>query len=310
MADFLQHPRPSHRLSSEQRTAALLGLVECSVPQAGVEALDVSRCFADEFAGYSELILSQDGNTVGFLVRGETAEFTGKIQQVMYKWGLVEAAVAHLRLAEYFEHKRAFVKFEWKRKRSGLEHYIAVYYRRRPALEEALDLVASCAKHSIDLAPFRELAGIVKKESVHFIALATDSRNRLRHKMYFTQYVTPDTHGVVKRNVQGAFARFSSVAASAHWDSAYYAFFRKELEQTLYLSVAVSEDGLEPSLKIDFPDVDVELAVSLLPPVWRQQAYKNFARLCHAACCKKLSYFGTRWMEAVSPTLKGYTAFS
>lgn len=309
MADFLRYPRASHRLSAEQRAAAYLGLVEYSVPQASAEALDVNRYFADEFVGYSELILSQDGNTVGFLVRGETAEFTRKIQQVMYKWGLVEAAMAHLRLAEFFDHKRAFAKFEWERKGNGYEHRIAVYYRRRPDLEQALDLVGSYANNAIDLAPFRELAGIVQKKSVHFVALAADSRNRLRHKMYFTQYLTPDTHDVVKHNVQSAFARFSSVAASACWESICFAFLRKELEQTLFLSVAVAKDGIEPSLKLDLPNVDVDLAVSLLPPVQRRQAVKIFTRLCHTTYCKKLSYFGTQWSEASSPTLKGYAAF-
>lgn len=309
MANFLRSSRPSHCLILEQRIAAFLRLVEYSVLQARVEVLDVIRCFTDEVARYSELTLSDDGNTVGFLVRGETAEFTGKIQDVMYKWGLREAAMAHMRLAEFFDHKRAFVKFEWKRKNDTFEHHIAVYYRRRPALEQALTLVASYAKDSIDVAPFRELAGIVQKESVHFVALAVDSSNRMRHKMYFTQCLTPDTHDVVKRNLQSAFAKFSSIAGSAHWESVCNAFLRKELERTLFLSVAVAKDGIVPSFKLDFPEVDVDLAVSLLPLEQRLQAFENFNRLCHTACCRKLTYFGTRWGEAPSPTLKGYAAF-
>ncbi len=296
-------------MSLEQRFAAISWLVQRCVPHANAEVAEIVRIVSDELVGYAELILSQDGESVGFLLRGETEALTEKVQGAMNKWGFREAAKAHLQFAEYFNHKRAFVKFEWKREEAESERQIAVYYRRRPTLEQALELVTKCANHSIDTGPFRELAGIVQKESVHFVALSSDSSGRLRYKMYFTQYLTPQTHAMVKHNLQCAFARFSSAAASTGWEYVSDAVLKNNPEQTLYLSLTVAKDGVEPSLKLDFPEVGLDLAGSLLKPDQRQRTVEHFSRLCEATWRKRLSYIGSRWGNDSSPTLKGYAAF-
>jgi hypothetical protein len=297
-------------LAGAERIERLRAHVLAHAPEASGEIDGVARTFLPELAHYGELIASSDGATVGMLTRGEDAGFSARIARLLHAWDMPQetiAAAAHV--AHAFEHKRAFLKLEWRTGTHGVERAAAVYYRRRPNVEQALAILRPHAR-DLPLPYFRELAQLLGKDSVHFVCVSARPGLPPFSKMYFSQYLIPETYDAVRVRLARALQRFApQPAAIARWAAYHDRLAPAHREQTLFVSLALTPHGLDPSIKIDYPDVAADVAVGVLNPENQPRVAAAFARLCARAGRRALSFLGVRLGHALEPVLKGYADF-
>ena len=281
------------------------------MPDAVEQVASLESFLLPEFEQYGELIAATDHPLVGLLVRGEGAGFTDRIQGLLRQWALgEEAAFVHAHLAGAFEHKRCFLKLEWCGHAGAADRQVAVYYRRRPKLHEALKILAASVGTTVPLDDLRELGALLGKDTVHFVSAVMRPGRPIHYKLYFSQYVTPESHEQVFVRLQRAMRRFAGQpAAEARWAAYHDRLSPRQLAHTLFVSLAVSEDGTDPSLKIDYPDVAPVVSVGLLDGACLRQAEVSLRHLCEAAGRTSLSYLGGRIQTAGDPVLKGYADF-
>ena len=290
---------------------ALKNVVDALVPGAAGEIDDISRTILPEFDSYGELIAAVDTKVAGLLVRGEGKEFTRRIGALMDSWGMTEEARQfHLTLADGFDHKRIFLKLEWCEFNRKLERQIAVYYRRRPCVHDALKILAGFGGRCLPLGDFRELAVLLGKDTVHFVAFTARPGRPLWYKFYFSQYLTPESYASAEARLQRSVSRFAAGSApAARWAAYHDRLAPRYRPQTIFVSLAVSEDGTDGSLKIDYPDVSPTLASGLLDGAQAIEAEERLRWLCDAADRGRLSYLGVRVGNQDHLTLKGYADF-
>ncbi len=281
------------------------------VPDAVDQVAAIESVVSPEFEQYGELLAATDHPLVGLLVRGEGSGFTDRIQGLLRQWTLGdEAAFVHARLARAFEDKRCFLKLEWCGHAAVVDRQIAVYYRRRPKLHEALKIVAESTGTTVPLDDLRELGALLGKDTVHFVSAVMRPGRPIHYKLYFSQYVTPESHGLVFARLQRAMRRFAGQpAAEARWATYHDRLSSRHLAHTLFVSLAVSEDGTDPSLKIDYPGVSPVVAAGLLDGTRLRQTETSLRHLCEAACRTDLSYLGVRIQAEGGSILKGYADF-
>lgn len=311
MEAVLRHGGPSGEVAAGSRLDACARLLGEILPDAAGQAAGVETFISPEFEQYGELIAATDHPLAGLLVRGEGPGFTGRIQGLLREWKLgEEAAQVHAGLAQAFEHKRCFLKLEWCARGAAVERQVAVYYRRRPTLHEALKIVAGSAGTTVPLDEFRELGALLGKDTVHFVSAVMRPRRPINYKLYFSQYVTADSHGPVFLRLQRALRRFAGPsAAEARWAAYHDRLSSRHLAHTLFVSLAISEDGRDPSIKIDYPGVSPVVAAGLLDGAALRQSEAVFRRLCETAGRRDLSYLGVRMRAAGDLVLKGYADF-
>jgi hypothetical protein len=80
-------------------------------------------------------------------------------------------------------------------------------------------------------------------------------------------------------------------------------------ERTLFVSLAMTRDGVQPSIKIDYPAVAPDVAVGVLDVPDQATAAAGFADLCARAGTDRLSFLGLRLGVGAVPVLKGYADF-
>jgi len=271
----------------------------------------IGPIISPEFEQYGELIAATDHSLAGLLLRGEGSGFTERIQGLLRQWDLgEEAAFVHAHLAAAFEHKRCFLKLEWCGHATGVERQVAVYYRRRPKLHDALKVLAQAAGTTVALDDLRELGALLGKDTVHFVSAVMRPGRPIHYKLYFSQYVIPDSYEAVFVRLQRALHRFAGqAAAEARWTAYHDRLSSRQLAHTLFVSLAVSEDGTDPSLKIDYPGVSPVVAAGLLEGTCLKQTEAGLRHLCEAADRMDLSYLGVRIRAKGDPVLKGYADF-
>jgi hypothetical protein len=281
------------------------------VPAAAAEVDSVSRYVLPEFDSYGELIAAIDAPVAGLLVRGEGEDFTRRVIDLMDSWQMTEEAKQfHLTLAEAFEHKRVFLKLEWCEVGHKLERQIAVYYRRRPYVHDALKTLAGFAGTCLPLGEFRELGTLLGKDTVHFVAFTARPDRPLWYKFYFSQYLTPQSYEAAEMRLQRAAERFAAGSPVAtRWAAYHDRLAPRYRTQTVFVSLAMSEDGSDGSLKIDYPDVSPALAAGLLDGTHAGEAEERLCWLCDAADRRTLSYLGVRIGAENHLVLKGYADF-
>jgi hypothetical protein len=281
------------------------------VPAAGSEIDSLLPYVLPELDYYGELIAAIDQPAAGLLVRGEGSDFTRRANNLMDLWQMsAEARELHLTLAEAFEHKRCFLKLEWHALGDKTERQIAVYYRRRPLIHDALKILAGFAGSCLPVQDLRELGSLLGKDTVHFVSFTARPNNPLWYKFYFSQYLTPQFYESVETRLERAVRRFSAQpAAQARWRAYHDRLAPRHREQTVFVSLAVSEDGADPSIKIDYPDVSPVIAAGMLDGAHSMRAGERLRRLCRQAGRQSLSYLGVRLGSQDYPVLKGYADF-
>jgi hypothetical protein len=280
------------------------------------EAVQVAGVFAPELERYAELIRGPGGDPVGLMVRGEGETFSDRAQSLMRSWGMPDEGIAHyLALANLFEHRRAFLKLEWRwsdrRSESGqgeqIERLAAFYFRRRPSVRKMLEYYRSCGVSDFILERLAQLARLLDKDSIHFVSGAMRPGHDIRHKLYFSQYLTPDRHeGALRRLGLAMEAFVVDQEARAQVGRHHAALAPANRTSTVFVSASFGASGLVPSVKIDYPEVPPGACVALLPRKERAAALGEIQGLCRVAGTKTVSYLGVRLNKAGPVSLKYY----
>lgn len=272
------------------------------------EAEIVADMFAPDMQRYCEFI--QGAGCRGLMITGEGPQFTARAQALMQAWDMpLEGAAFHASLAELFDHKRAFLKLEWhnKEKVEHVEHLIAFYFRRRPSVKNYLEHLQ---QHNVQVDILKQilyLAEWLEKDSIHFAAAAVRPDRAVRHKLYFSQYITPEETDNVLHRLLEAMQRFDiNSEARRHLAQHHHRLVSSEQATTIFVSVSFENKTLIPSLKIDYPDVSPQACAALLPPDKQNEAEAEVSNLCAGIGIKNLSYLGVRLNQTGPIQLKYY----
>lgn len=272
------------------------------------DALAFVELFGRELDRYASVIVGPDLAPAGFLTRGEDRSFTARAVGALAQLGMTEQSLTHYQaLASWFEHLRGFLKFEWHRSENGLQPLAACYYRRRPSLETTLDRLDSFGVASDVRAKIRDIAGIVNKQTLHFVAAAFRPDLPLHHKLYFSQWVTPDTRAQVKAGIAQLFDLFACPeSAKQHW-LVHHERMLSAGEQTIFVSIRFSADEMMASFKLDYPHVTIADASTWLPEPEQGPSVADATAVCDLTGTRRLSYLGVRFVaEREHPALKYY----
>lgn len=270
--------------------------------------------FAPELAVYTEVISSLSGATVGVMTRGEDASFTERVQATLAGWGAPEAGLAwHRKLAGWFEHERAFFKAEWTRTtpEAAPQRLGAFYYRRRPEVEEVVAALRAEGVAPAQLERFEALARLLAKDSVHFVSAAVrEGSDEVVHKLYLSQWVTPDTQAAVQGRITRALRELGVHADNIDLWSLYHDRLAPAASSpSIFVSLAFTAADRQPSLKIDYPEVLPRYAVALLPAGDQPAAQDAAQRFCARCGLERISYLGVRLGEAPGIGIKLYGDF-
>ena len=157
------------------------------------------------------------------------------------------------------------------------------------------------------LGELRELGSILGKETVHFVAFTARPDGPLWHKFYFSQYVTPDSYTRTEARLRRAVESVAlGTGSAARWAAYHDRLALLYRPCTVFVSRAISEDGPDDSLKIDYPDVSPVVAAGLLDGAEADQAGRRLRVLCDAVGRHVLSYLGVRIGPEAKVVLKGY----
>jgi len=271
-----------------------------------VGALTVAELFAASLDRYAELIASVGGELAGFMTRGEDREFGAQTASALESLGMSRAACEHhAALARWMEHRRAFTKIEWVRDGAGVAPLAAIYFRRRPAVGDVVARMADWGVHDAGRELVAEVAALLGKQSIHFVAAAFRPGSAVHHKLYFSQLVATDTHAEVARRVETMVRRFGGTLAQiAAWQHNHAATVHHN-ESTIFVSVSMTADQPSASFKIDYPEVEPARAAAWVG------GDDATLRAAEAACtqvgCARLSFLGVRFLpDRELPSVKLY----
>lgn len=276
--------------------------IERHLPTGTTQALAVVDRFGPALDGYAEIILGPGRRPVGFMTRGEDADFTDATQTTLAELGLpTEARDHHRRLAEWFEHQRAFFKVEWH----GEEPLAACYFRRRPKVDDVALRMAHWGLPASTRELLFDVARALQKDTVHFVSAAFRPDRPVYHKLYFSQWVTLETEEAVTQRLANVFKLFGFQSQVQDWQRKHVRSL-KPGESTVFLSISLNADGVVPSFKIDYPEVGPARAALWLPA--SQATVISEAEVArNLAGSATLSYLGVRYTpDAILPALKYY----
>jgi len=179
------------RLFAESaRLGVLLGAL--GIPWESLAAMVAA--FPGELQGYAEFSVSDHDQRLGLMVRGEGQEFTHRVAHVMETQGVAQPRLRRfLAAARYFEHVNLFFKVEADA--DGVQE-MSWYFRRRPSLDVAVQFLAADGVE--DEAFVRRIAGLLGKNTVHFVAGQESPTGRSGAKLYFSQPDSPHAWGRIK----------------------------------------------------------------------------------------------------------------
>lgn len=269
-------------------------------------ALTVAELFTASLDRYAELIASVSGDLAGFMTRGEDREFGAQTAAALEYLGMSRAARDHhAALARWMEHRRAFTKIEWVRDAGGVVPLAAIYFRRRPAVAAVVARMAEWGVHEAGRALVAELAGLLGKQSIHFVAAAFRPGSPVHHKLYFSQLVAADTHAEVARRVEAVVRRFGGTPAQvAAWQH-HHAATVYRTDSTIFVSVSMTAEQPSPSFKIDYPEVEPARAAAWVGG--DGAVARAAAAACAEAGCARLSFLGVRFQpDRELPSVKLY----
>ena len=277
--------------------------------RAAPTALAFADLLGPNLDDYAELILGPAARPVGFMTRGEDATFTERVRLILRELDMPGDAVQHHeRLATWFEHLRAFAKLEWHPVGDGenAEPLVAVYFRRRPQADDVIARMETWGMNWETRGLVRDVAGLLKKASVHFVAAAFRRGQPVHHKLYFSQFVTPETRGVVATRMERVLGLFGLPQEQRDRWRVQHDRHTGRGETTVFLSFSFTADAIGRSVKIDYPGASGEEAASWLAPEERPAVIAEVARACELAGRRRLSYLGVRLEPGCAPALKYY----
>lgn len=261
--------------------------------------------FQAELDAYAELIIGPGQAPLGFMTRGEDADFTARVRATLEALGMPDEALDHhAALATWFEHQRAFFKVEWHVTAAGVEPLAACYFRRRPRVD---DLVLHLARWGVAPASrlaILELAERCAKRTVHFVSAAFRPASEVHHKAYFSQWVTPESRDTVTARVERIMARYALEVPD--W-ATHHRLMLDPGDSTIFISTSVTATAPSPSFKIDYPEVGAARAAIWLPPAEQNAAIDEISRGAERMGVEGASFLGVRFHPGrARPSLKYY----
>jgi len=299
-------PGAASQLSGRARTrAAIAGALPADH---AARAVAVVERLGDELDGYAELIAGPDDRVAGFLTRGEGAGFAERARIAFAELGLDAAAGDHhAALSAWFEHRRGFVKFEWARAPSGWAPAVACYFRRRPAVADALARLAELGVGPRSRTRIEALAGILDKRTVHFVSAAFRPGQPPAHKLYFSQLAAAGAREAVAARIERVFDLFEIDGPARESWRALHEPMLGPGEPTAFVSTSATGDAPSPSFKLDYAGVPAVAAARWSPPGDRPARLREIERLCSRAGAAMLSFLGVRFAPGeAAPAIKYY----
>jgi len=271
--------------------------------------LTLSDLFEGELSEYAEMIAGRAMNPIGFMTHGEGPAFTEHVRIALQALGLSAAAIERQQaMATWFEHKRGFFKAEWLRTAQGVEPLAAIYFRRRPGIEEVIARFAQWGLPDAARERVSAMAAVLEKTSIHFVSAAFRPSHPVHHKVYFSQWVTKDTRAAVAARIARVFELFGFQAGAHEAWLANHEHCIGPDDTTVFVSTSVSADGVSPTFKIDYPDLTPELVAAWLPVAQRATVLDEARRAMALGGTKHLTFTGVRFAtDQPAPTLKYYS---
>src|SRR5580658_4290998 len=207
--------------------------------------LALTDLLAQQLDDYAEVIFGPGSRPIGFMTRGEDAQFTERAQVALAQLGMPAEALSHHReMSGWFEHLRAFLKLEWHLGGERAEPLAACYFRRRPTVDEVLARLCRWGIGSAARELAMDVAGALEKDTVHFVSAAFRPERPVHHKLYFSQWVTPESRDRVGARLSRVFDLFGfSSETKERWRRGHDRCV-KLADSTLFLSISFSVQGL------------------------------------------------------------------
>ncbi len=291
--------------------AALARYLERHVAAAALPSVQaVTESFAPELGRYAELIVGPGSSSrrgvLGFMTRGEGPSFTERVAAAMRHFELPEEAIEHhARLASWFEHTRGFAKFEWHDDGGPISPMIAVYFRRRPAVETALAKLHSFGVAAAVQDELRRFAYALEKTSIHFVSAAFQRGQPAQHKVYFSQLVLEERKPALEDRLGRVFDRVGLSAERERWLPLHRGAVERAHEATLYVSFNFTDEHLVRTFKIDYPSLSPGQVAAWAEPAQRELVETEAAEATRAMEGERLAYLGVRFGGG-APKLKYY----
>ncbi|HEX2573373.1 MAG TPA: hypothetical protein VH877_27740 [Polyangia bacterium] len=290
------------------RTRIRSALAELLPRDATAQAFTLADLFGNDLDRYAELIVAPAQQAAGFMTRGEDLQFYQRARIALMEFGFgPQALELHGALSTWFEHRRAFLKLEWRRTEAGVEPLAACYFRRRPPVASALARLAALGAGSAAVAHAEEMARALAKGSIHFVSVAFQPGRPPYYKLYFSQFADPADPAAATARVDRVFDLFGvGGLVREHWRELHDATVGPG-EQTFFVSMSSGGDGPRPSFKIDYPSVSPMRASEWLPVAERRAVVLEIERTCALAGVRALSFLGVRFTPGEpAPVLKYY----
>jgi hypothetical protein len=297
---------PASRPLGRSRTRAAL---TAALPrdEAGL-AFALVDLFGHELDAYAELISGPGERVTGFMTRGEGAPFAERVRVVFAELGLGAAAYERFAaLSSWFAHRRGFLKIEWHRGDAGSEPLVACYFRRRPAVADALVRLGELGLGPRSLARVRTVSEMLDKATIHFVSAAFRPGRPAHHKLYFSQMADADGRPAAAVRLERVFDLFEIAGPGRErW---------RELHETMlgggaptwFVSTSCAGDEPSADFKIDYPEVAAAGAVLWRPAEERADRAAEIERLCSRAGTQALSFLGVRFFPGdAAPAIKYY----
>jgi hypothetical protein len=264
--------------------------------------------FGHELDGYAELISGPGETVTGFMTRGEGAPFAERVRIVFAELGLGAAAYERFAaLSTWFAHRRGFLKIEWHLGDAGCEPLVACYFRRRPAVAEALVRLGELGVGPASLARVRMVSEMLDKATIHFVSAAFRPGRPVHHKVYFSQMADAIGRPAAAVRLERVFDLFEIAGPGRErW---------RELHETMlgggaptwFVSTSCVADQPSENFKIDYPEVAAAHAVLWRPADERAARAAEIERVCSRAGTQALSFLGVRFFPGdAAPAIKYY----
>jgi hypothetical protein len=211
---------------------------------------------------YLELLISEDGATVGFLIRARDPEFTARLAAVLACCEIEPTVAARmLALAETLHPGRYSLKLTFAT--AGELHPEVCLIQQRPlALEPGLQLLAADAAMRDQV---HTCAALLHQRSLHGIAVAARPREaQWRAAVRFVQLITSRRRETARLRLAHVASRIAPCAAAVScWAEQHDRWLARE---HALLSLWLQPGGAEAAaVRIEYPDVAVP-AAGLLEP--------------------------------------------
>lgn len=224
------------------RGSARLGLLLGALDLPWEKVTPFVEAFPDEMGRYQELSVDDSTADLGLMTRGAGKDFTHRVARYMELHGIDEQRIRRLLVtARYFEHRNLFFKIE-----VGVDgpHEFSWYFRRRPALDVARAWLAEAGVDDPGLDRAGQVAGVLGKDTVHFLACAERPTGESLFKLYFSQ---PEE--------EASFGRLADAAQLAGIEAGGWAALAAHegdlAGRTAFLSLGFAQGRLLDGVKID-----------------------------------------------------------